>query len=81
MASLLIFFACLVLICVPFSMFPYCFGILSRIRAPTMPDRDHCLLIYLTHKERNKNAADDILFFYFYLSKKIRLDVSSESSA
>ena len=28
-----------------------------------------------------KIAADDILFFYFYLSKKIRLNVSSESSA
>ena len=29
----------------------------------------------LTVKAPNKNAADDILiFFYFYLSKKIRLD-------
>ena len=26
-------------------------------------------------------AADNILLFYFYLSKKIKLDVSSESSA
>ena len=26
-------------------------------------------------------AADDILIFYFYLSKKIRLDFSCESSA
>ena len=28
-----------------------------------------------------KIAADDILIFYFYLLKKIRLDFSSESSA
>ena len=28
-----------------------------------------------------KIAADDILIFYFYLSKKIRLDFSCESSA
>ena len=35
----------------------------------------------LTLKALTKIAADDILFFYFYLSKKIRLDVSSESSA
>ena len=34
----------------------------------------------LTLKAPNKNAADDILIFYFYLSKKIRFDVSSESS-
>ena len=26
-------------------------------------------------------AADDILIFYFYLSKKVRLDLSCESSA
>ena len=32
-------------------------------------------------KAPNKIAADDILMFYFYLSKKIKLDVSSESSA
>ena len=31
-------------------------------------------------KHQTKIAAD-ILIFYFYLSKKIRLDVSSESSA
>ena len=36
---------------------------------------------YLALKAPNKNAADDILIFYFYLSKKIRLDVSCESSA
>ena len=35
----------------------------------------------LTLKAQNKNiAADDILILYFYLSKKIRLDFSSESS-
>ena len=28
-----------------------------------------------------KIVADDTLFFYFYLSKEIRLDVSCESSA
>ena len=32
-------------------------------------------------KRQTKIAADDILIFYFYLSKKIRLDLSSESSA
>ena len=32
-------------------------------------------------KRQTKIAADGILIFYFYLSKKIRLDVSSESSA
>ena len=32
-------------------------------------------------KRRTKVAADDILIFYFYLSKKIRLDLSCESSA
>ena len=32
-------------------------------------------------KRQTKIAADDILIFYFYLSKKIRLDISSESSA
>ena len=32
-------------------------------------------------KRQTKIAADDILIFYFNLSKKIRLDVSSESSA
>ena len=30
---------------------------------------------------QTKFAADDILIFYFYLLQKIRLDVSSESSA
>ena len=35
----------------------------------------------LTLKAPNKIAADDTLFFYFYLSKEIRLDVSCESSA
>ena len=31
-------------------------------------------------KPQTRIAADDILIFYFYLSKKIRLDFSSESS-
>ena len=37
----------------------------------------------LTLKHQTKIAADDtfIFFFYFYLLKKIRLDVSYESSA
>ena len=34
----------------------------------------------LTLKRQTKIAADDILIFYFYLSKKIRLDFSCESS-
>ena len=29
----------------------------------------------LTLKEQSKTAADVFFFFYFYLSKKIRLDV------
>ena len=33
----------------------------------------------ITFKEPNKNAADNTLFFYFYISKEIRLDVSCES--
>ena len=32
-------------------------------------------------KRQTKIAADDILIFYFHLSKKIRLDFSCESSA
>ena len=32
-------------------------------------------------KRQTKIAADDILFFYFYLPEEIRLDVSCESSA
>ena len=31
-------------------------------------------------KRATKIAADDTLFFYFYLSKEIMLDVSCESS-
>ena len=34
-----------------------------------------------TLKRETKTAADDILIFYSYLSKKIRLDFSCESSA
>ena len=38
--------------------------------------------LHMTLRQRQtKIAADDILIFYFYLSKKIRLDVSCESSA
>ena len=32
-------------------------------------------------KRQTKIAADDILIFYFYLSKEIKLDFSCESSA
>ena len=42
------------------------------------------MLLYISRnclKRQTKTAADDILIFYFYLSKKVRLDVSSESSA
>ena len=38
-------------------------------------------LILLPLKRQTKNAADDILIFYFYLLKNIRLDFSCESSA
>ena len=33
----------------------------------------------LTLKRQRKIAADDVLIFYIYLSKKIRLDFSCES--
>ena len=36
---------------------------------------------FLPLKRQTKIAAGDILIFYFYLLKKIRLDVSCESSA
>ena len=36
---------------------------------------------HLILKQRTKIAADDTLFFYFYFSKEIRLEVSCESSA
>ena len=42
------------------------------------PSKQH---VGLTLKSQTKIAADDILIFYFYLLKKIQLDVSSESSA
>ena len=38
-------------------------------------------IVVLTLKAPSKVAADDTYFFYFYLLKKIRLDVSCESSA
>ena len=41
----------------------------------------HYMYSILTIKAPNKIAADDILIFYFYLSMKIRLDFSYESSA
>ena len=34
-----------------------------------------------TFKSPNKNAADEIMIFYFYLLKKIRFDFSYESYA
>ena len=38
-------------------------------------------IAYLPVKRLTNIAADETLFFYFYLSKQIRLDVSCESSA
>ena len=43
----------------------------------------NCFSGYLNLKEPSKNEADYIFFyfnFYFYLSKKVRLRVSGESS-
>ena len=40
-----------------------------------------CLVRTFVIKRQTKIAADDTLIFYFYLSKKIRLDFSCESSA
>ena len=40
------------------------------------------ICLYLTLKAPSKIAADDTsIIFYFYLSKKIRLDILGESSA
>ena len=39
------------------------------------------LVIITTLKCQTKIAADDTLFFYFYLCKEIRLAISCESSA
>ena len=39
------------------------------------------LKILIPLKRQIKIASDDILIFYFYLSKMIRLDFSCESSA
>ena len=39
-----------------------------------MSDPVNYILHYLTLIAPNKYAADDILIFYFYLLKKIRLD-------
>ena len=41
----------------------------------------HFVLLFCIIKHQTKIAIDDILIFYFYLSKKIRLDFSCESSA
>ena len=40
-----------------------------------------CLVKTFVIKRQTKIAADDTLIFYFYLSKKIRLDFPCESSA
>ena len=48
---------------------PHCFASLIKVGS------------FQPLKRQTKNATDGILFFYFYLSKKIRLDASSESSA
>ena len=41
---------------------------------------DNSKIIFLISHQK-QSAAEDILIFYFYLSKKIRLDFSCESSA
>ena len=41
----------------------------------------HLAFNVLPLMRQTKIAADDTLFFYFYISKEIRLDVSCESSA
>ena len=48
------------------------------------PIYEKCFLTYVPVKplkRQTKIAADDILIFHFYLSKKIRLGFSCESSA
>ena len=41
-----------------------------------VPTQPHCSDAYQPLKRQTKTAADDVLIFYFYLSKKIRLDFS-----
>ena len=50
----------------------------------TMDVKQQCNMLFgktFVIKRQTKIAADDTLIFYFSLWKKIRLDVSSESSA
>ena len=57
--------------------FPMCISILITPTC-TVPQKTDT---NLPLKRQTKNAADNILIFYFYLLKKIKLDVSCESSA
>ena len=57
-----------------------CLGLLLRLRKIRKSVIFNKIELTL-RKRQTKIAADDILYFYFYLSKKIRLGVSSESSA
>ena len=42
-------------------------------------EKKHLQNLHKPLKRQTKIAADDILIFYFYLLKKIRLDLSCES--
>ena len=53
----------------------FCDFLFASIDDYAQPKRDLLL------KRQTKIAADDILIFFFYLSKKIRLNISCESSA
>ena len=54
---------------------------LLQIKQTGMVQQSLAASFRLTLKAPTKIAADNILIFYFYLSKKIRLDFSCESSA
>ena len=54
--------------------------VVGRARTATFGPMDQRLMPSPL-KRQTKIAADDTLFVYFYLSKKIRLDVSCDTSA
>ena len=60
------------IVCELCAIMKYCIAIDDRFVIKLLPS---------VHPFQTKIAADDILIFYFYLSKKIRLDFSCEPSA
>ena len=69
----------IVLLAVLFALGHAC-GIMLLISLESRPLHDS-LFEVLGFNHQTKMEADDSLIFYFYLSKKIRLDILCESSA